>query len=341
MNYMNYNDFLSNIQKSILDYLPDKFREADVSISQVVKNNDCVLDALIIKSTESNAVPTIYLNPYYEELSEGVDFDSILSSIAASYETHYMDHNMNIEWISDYEEVKYNIVIKLINYDNNSQFLQDKPFTRLEDLACIYQIDVFNDATTLGTVTLTDRLLEGYGITINELHAQALKNMGAEPYRFRGLNEVIMEMLSSSDMIEDAEDIAAQIDEVPNTMYVLTNEKNTNGAAVIVSEKVRKEIAEKVGDFFVLPSSIHEVLIIPKSSGMEPRELQKMVCEVNQSQVAPPERLSDNVYEYNLKDARLSIATSGIRQQMSSIRNTDDMVEDVATLNTSETKMHL
>lgn len=341
MNYISYNDFLNETEKSILDYLPEKFQGAEVSINQVVKNNDCILDALVIKTAESNVVPTIYLNSYYEELSEGMDLDSVLASIAAFYEKHYINHNMDMDWIRDYSEVKYNINIKLINYEYNSQYLQDKPFTRLEDLACIYQIDLVNDFNGSSVITLTDGLLEGYGITINELHAQALKNMGAEPYRFRGLNEVIMEMLSSSDMIEDAEDIAAQIDEVPNTMYVLSNESNTNGAAVIISDKVQQEIAEKVGDFFVLPSSIHEVLIIPKSSGMEPRELQKMVCEVNQSQVAPPERLSDNVYEYNSKDARLSIATSGIRQQMSSIRSTVGKLEDGIELDASEPKMHM
>lgn len=341
MNYMSYNDFLVEVKKTILDFLPEKFWAADVSISQVVKNNDCVLDALIIKTTESNVIPTIYLNPYYEELSEGVDLDSIMSAIASSYETHYKDHNINVEWISDYEEVKYNIVIKLINYENNSQFLQDKPYTRYEDLACIYQIDILNDSTTHSAVTLTDRLLEGYGITIDELHAQALKNMESLPYRFRGMNEVIKEMLSSSNMLDDAEDIAAQIDEEPNIMYVLTNEININGAAVIISEKVRHEIAHEVGDFYVLPSSIHEVLIVPKSSGMEPRELQKMVCEVNQSQVDPPERLSNNVYEYNSKDARLSIVTSGIRQEMSSIRSTAGKLEDGIELDASDPKMHL
>ena len=66
-----------------------------------------------------------------------------------------------------------------------------------------------------------------------------------------------------------------------------------------------QEIAEKVGDFYMLPSSIHETLIIPKDAGMEFKELEQMVQEENQKQVAPGERLSDHVYEYDAKEHEL------------------------------------
>lgn len=77
------------------------------------------------------------------------------------------------------------------------------------------------------------------------------------------------------------------------------------GAAAILNDDIRQEIAEKVGDFYMLPSSIHETLIIPKDAGMEFKELEQMVQEVNQTQVAPGERLSDHVYEYDAKEHEL------------------------------------
>ena len=82
-------------------------------------------------------------------------------------------------------------------------------------------------------------------------------------------------------------------------------EAKVNGAAAILNDDVRQEIAEKVGDFYMLPSSIHETLIIPKDAGMEFKELEQMVQEVNQTQVAPGERLSDHVYEYDAKEHEL------------------------------------
>ena len=93
--------------------------------------------------------------------------------------------------------------------------------------------------------------------------------------------------------------------DIPDTMFVLTNDTKVNGAAGILNDDIRQEIAEKVGDFYMLPSLIHETLIIPKDAGMEFKELEQMVQEVNQKQVAPGERLSDHVYEYDAKEHEL------------------------------------
>lgn len=81
--------------------------------------------------------------------------------------------------------------------------------------------------------------------------------------------------------------------------------KLINEEAAILNDDIRQEIADKVGDFYVLPSSVHETLIIPKDAGMELRDLEQMVQEVNQTQVAPQERLSDHVYEYDAKEHEL------------------------------------
>ena len=106
--------------------------------------------------------------------------------------------------------------------------------------------------------------------------------------------------------MDEAKEMAMQMmPDIPDTMFVLTNDTKVNGAAAILNDDIRQEIAEKVGDFYMLPSSIHETLIIPKEAGMEFKELEQMVQEVNQTQVAPGERLSDHVYEYDAKEHEL------------------------------------
>ena len=108
------------------------------------------------------------------------------------------------------------------------------------------------------------------------------------------------------DAMDEAKEMAMQMmPDIPDTMFVLTNDTKVNGAAAILNDDIRQEIAEKVGDFYMLPSSIHETLIIPKDAGMEFKELEQMVQEVNQTQVAPGERLSDHVYEYDAKEHEL------------------------------------
>ena len=90
------------------------------------------------------------------------------------------------------------------------------------------------------------------------------------------------------------------------------DECKINGAACIIDDNIQKMIAEKVGgDYFVLPSSVHEVLIMPKSEDMDPKELRNMVQDVNATQVAEGEILSDQVYGYDAKTHKLSICAPG------------------------------
>ena len=257
---MEYRDFVEQVKEQIQDFLPEKFADAAVEVNQIVKNNDCVLDGLMVRTEESNIAPTIYLNPYFEQIQDGAELDDVLAQIASVY-----------------------------------QILMDKTGEGTE------------------TITITDNLMDGYGITLEELHDQALQNMDTlQPHSFKGMNETVAEMIAvdiareQNVGMDEAKEMAMQMmTDIPDTMFVLTNDTKVNGAAAILNDDIRQEIAEKVGDFYMLPSSIHETLIIPKDAGMEFKELEQMVQEVNQTQVAPGERLSDHVYEYDAKEHEL------------------------------------
>ena len=227
--------------------------------------------------------------------------DDVLAQIASVYQSHYIDHDIDVLAVTDYDKIKEKIVCKLINEEANQQFLQDKPYSKMEDLAVVYQILMDKTGEGTATITITDNLMDGYGITLEELHDQALQNMDTlQPHSFKGMNETVAEMIAvdiakeQNVGMDEAKEIAMQMmPDIPDTMYVLIN------------DDIRQEIAEKVGDFYMLPSSIHETLIIPKDAGMEFKELEQMVQEVNQTQVAPGERLSDHVYEYDAKEHEL------------------------------------
>lgn len=310
---MEYKDFVEQVKEQIKDFLPEKFADADVMVNQVVKNNGCVLDGLSIKTEESNISPAIYLNPYYEQIKDGTEPDRVLSMIAAAYEGHYIDHDVDVSAAADYERIKDRIVCRLINGEANGQYLQDKPHMQIEDLAAVYQILMDMSEEGTAAITISDDLLGEYGITPEELHEQALANMESlQPYSFKSMYETVIEMTAEGlaqehgmDM-EQARGTAEQmVPEMPDTMYVLTNAAKVNGASEILRDDVRQEIADRIGDFFVLPSSVHEMLIIPKSTGMDQKELEQMVQEVNRTQVLPEERLSDHVYEYDAKEHEL------------------------------------
>lgn len=149
---MEYRDFVEQVKEQIQDFLPEKFADAAVEVNQIVKNNDCVLDGLMVRTEESNISPTIYLNPYFEQIQDGAELDDILAQIASVYQSHYIDHDIDVSEVTDFDKIKEKIVCKLINEEANQQFLQDKPYSKLEDLAVVYQI--LMDKTGEGTATI-------------------------------------------------------------------------------------------------------------------------------------------------------------------------------------------
>ena len=174
---MEYRDFVEQVKEQIQDFLPEKFADAAVEVNQIVKNNDCVLDGLMVRTEESNIAPTIYLNPYFEQIQDGAELDDVLAQIASVYQSHYIDHDIDVSAVTDFDKIKEKIVCKLINEEANKQFLQDKPYSKLEDLAVVYQILMDKTGEGTATITITDNLMDGYGITLEELHDQALQNM--------------------------------------------------------------------------------------------------------------------------------------------------------------------
>ena len=92
-------------------------------------------------------------------------------------------------------------------------------------------------------------------------------------------------------------------------MYVATVPDKNSGAGVIAYQDFMDQAAERVGgDFFVLPSSINEILLVPDNGDMTADALRDMVKDVNAKEVSPEERLSDNVYHYDSKDHVFELA---------------------------------
>ena len=318
-----YSEFMEYIKENVTDYLPERFEKAEISIQQVLKNNDVVLDGLSIRNPDSNLSPNIYLNPLYEQYQKGRNLDELVSSIADTYIENIAPLEeraiqMPLDDMFDYEQVKDNIFPRLVNLERNQLGLKDVPYTKLGDLAVTYRVKVSGDSNTLSSLAITNALMEKYGVTTEQLHEQALENMERLlPAAFHSLDDIMTDImaveLSKNEGIsmEEAKDyIREMIPPNASQMYCLTNETKINGATSIINENVQKMIADKVGgDYFVIPSSVHEVLILPKSSDMSPQELESIVKGVNAAYVSPNEFLSDHVYQYDAKEHKLSFCT--------------------------------
>ena len=97
------------------------------------------------------------------------------------------------------------------------------------------------------------------------------------------------------------------LDDIPE-MYIVTNSKKMNGATAIVYKDVLRNFANKLGrNYYILPSSINELILLPDDGYLEPYELKNIVCGVNASEIDADEFLSDSVYYYDREQDVLSV----------------------------------
>ena len=166
------------------------------------------------------------------------------------------------------------------NLDENVEEVSEKPYA---------------DNGSRLILMINDDAMKKYGITEDELK----KNVkGLDDYKIITLRDMIYGMYGIGQPQGENEDLPYDLSGIREILVVFGKD-GMSGANVLMNDKVLNEIEERMGEgFYVLPSSIHEVLVVPKSCGMSERELAQMVREVNASQVAEKEQLSDSIFKY-------------------------------------------
>lgn len=282
----------------------------------VLKNNE-VLKGIRIQFKKGAAAPVIYPGRYIEEAEDGLPVEFLAARAFREAQEGAEIINKRIEQIkADPDQFRYALRSAVVNYGNNEEMLKSIPHERVEDLAVYAKWDFGNGASA----KLTDLALSYLGMTKEEL-LKAAKEGTAREMRFLGLDEVMRDIYREHLADEGlAEDVMAALPHSP--FYVLSTKDRMDGAALIADKGILKGIHEKLGeDFYILPSSIHEILILPKSESPCPvEELKEMVSNINQQQVEPADRLSDNVYQFDGK--KLSLAEPGGMEREAGISRT-------------------
>ena len=192
----------------------------------------------------------------------------------------------------DKEFILEHVEYRVINAEKNTEILMDKPYKRFLDLAVIYTVIITDDGAGVGSYNLTKKNLIQAGIDEQELDNAALRNMRKQGFLVATINE----MLGMPNMFEEPR------------WYVMTNKRKQYGASILLFEDELASVAEKMhGDFYILPSSVHEVLAVPEDLMKDP-ELKEMVKNVNDSEVAEEEILGYTIYKYNCRTGKVEVA---------------------------------
>jgi len=299
---MNYSDFVSDVKGKILDYMPEGYASSDVSLTTVTKANGVVNDALIIRKEGSNGGPACYLNELFTEYEKNSDFEKFMTSLAKSIDEQYKmaEKGLDVNDFAKLENVKDNVFAEVISRESNEEYLENKPFTEVADLAVIYRVRVDDDKSFI----INNDIAALYGVDANDLYDIAAENAKMEnSYSITGMSEKISQMgFGMEESFDGKED-----------MYILSNRTGLYGAGCIAFTDVMDKAMEVIGEpFYILPSSLHELIAVPASRFDDVKALEDMVRDVNESVVESHDKLSDNVYVYNESSRSIEICNSVI-----------------------------
>lgn len=284
---MMYELFIKEVKEAVESKVGTGF---DVTVNKVTKNNDLVLDGLVIKAADTNIAPTIYLNSYFDKFTDGVmNLDAVVDSIIDTYSRHN-SVTFDVSTFTDFDAVKNRICYKLVNTASNKKLLEDVPHRELFDLSIVYYVVVSVEANVTGSIIIHNNHIKLWDITENDLYEFASDNTKRLlPAGIKSMFDTLSEMINMEDL-PDTDDL----------MYVLTNREKLQGASTILYPDVLSTFADrKNANLWLLPSSIHEWIIVCDDGNMNRETLSEMIQEVNSTQLAVDEILSDHPYYYN------------------------------------------
>jgi len=287
---MNYSTFCDTLIASLSKRLGSDYTLIKESIR---KNNGVMLDALILRMSEISSAPVIYLESLYQHYLNGSTIEDLCSTIIAGLKKDSIITPEIMLRLQNLEFARDKIAFRLVSKKANEELLQDVPWFPFLDLAVIFHIHLGRSAGNQVTSVIHNHQLNEWNISTAELFRIAKINT---PKLYPGAITRLEHLIFG--LNPENSDIYPVDSPVPS-IYVLTNQNGINGASCLLYENTIKDFADRIGsDLIILPSSIHEVLLIPDSSSFDYRTFRDMVRTINAHDVAKEEILSDELYLY-------------------------------------------
>ena len=284
---MSYEEFL-DIAK---DAAKTRHPEADVTIQKVEKLQGESYVGLSVRPEGQNAAVTMNLHDLHDQVVENPKrLAAVMSEFLSGLDKAIAQiPQVDVQHFTEYENVKGNLMMQVIPVEPNKEKLEQIPHKTIEDIAVVYRIDVSDSQHHNASVLVTNQMMDQFGITPERLHQDAVASqMANRPPTLKNMSEMMAEM--SGGMMDMPE----------SPMWVATVEGGVNGAAAVQVPEFMDQAAEKLGgNFFVLPSSIHECLFIKDDGEFQRPQLEEMVQSVNATEVSAADFLSDSVYHYD------------------------------------------
>ncbi len=291
-----YNEFKNFVEKHLVVFLPETYREARIDITAMHRTDGIDYDGLSIRLGENGAAPLLPMKPYYQKLCNGIAIDEVLRQIAKDYMAMLrntpVDPAMKAffeqQSILNWEEAKEHLGFMLVNPEKNGDRLRGKVYSKYLDIAKVYFLFWNKEGGTYKAL-IPQELLESWNVTMEELDRAAAENMQKKfPKKYEPLAPWPLVVIGYP------------------ALTVVTTE-GWNFASAVLYEGVLEELRAMLNeDFYLVPASTEEFLVCPKGR-MDPDFLRTLLRDCNREIVGEDFLLSDTLYEYTKESGKMQI----------------------------------
>ncbi len=295
MREITFEEFVNNLTEGIKKNLPEDLKEAKIDVVTTIKNNDTKVTGLCIRVREENLTPTIYVAEYYKDyVNNKMDLEEIIKEVIDLRIKFRKEKKMDMNWIEDFDQVKGKIIPTFAGLEENNKAIMEMcPYVKILDMIMIFRIvvDIDGNDKGMGSIVVKDDMQNKWRVTTQTLFETALKNAKGS-FKIRSMFETVSNMVGSENVDKEVfkEDL----------MYVITNKSMMYGAAAIIDEEFMWDVYDKIGgDFYIIPSSVHELIALPFSKVDEDTDfINDMIKTVNKTQLEEKDVLSDHAYKF-------------------------------------------
>ena len=294
-----FTEFTSIIRTAIASSIAN----AELNLQTINKASGSY-EGLVVKTDNTGVSPVLNLTSAYEKYESGTSIDEIIDGFVDMLE-NLEKPSIDTQSFRSFDAVKDRIYPRVINRIINEDYLSDKPHIDMGDISVMFVVRVMVDSNGVAEAIIDNNLMSVWSISTEELMKTAVSTIEQEEPMFCNIEDMLF-----GDGEHNTIETAVEGELAP--MFVLTNQQKTRGANLILNKKALNRITARFGDVYVIPSSIHEVLILPISTaekmGRDVEDIVEMIKTVNESEVREEDRLSETLYRYTQKKKELAIA---------------------------------
>ncbi|MDO4187673.1 MAG: DUF5688 family protein [Lachnospiraceae bacterium] len=289
---------LKEFRNVLIDYINSNYEDREAVENDAIKNNGLKLTGIVIKRPNVLVSPSIYLENYYGRYISGESISEIANELIDLADGNQFEGELCQDDFLDFNKVKDNVRIKLINTKQNEELLKSIPHRAFLDLSEVVYCDVSNIMGMSATMVVKNEYMEKWGISADNLIDIAYENTKRNGVTIEDITNIIGRFspeVDSGDTFELADS--------RGKMHVMTLGKSFFGAISMTYDDVLDDfVKNECRGVYIIPSSIHEVILLKDNGQIEANTLNMMINCVNKENLGIEEILSSHAYYYSSDD---------------------------------------